>query len=185
MPIYHSDNHPAFAMAHAEDIRSLRQVPESGYPGYDQYIAPARYWGERLGIPEIYRTYEDVLGDRHAGFEDELFSIHKRRISEDERDRRILELYDLLIAAHQDLPHEIVITTDHVKAIVHGCVSQFCPEDIRFYIADKNLRSKQAWQGRKAEVQALAGGWHFEWCPGFHTLDAIENAILGNNFGHR
>jgi len=180
MPIYRSDDRPAFVVAHPGESRSLKLVPETGYPGYNEYVAPARYWGELLGVPEIYRTYEDVLGNRHAEIQDELFDIHKRAISEEERGCRVLDMYRELISAHPDLPHEIVLTTSQVSTIVHGCVSQFCPEDIRFYIADKHVRQKQAWQNRKAEVEFMAGGWHFEWCASFPTLDAIESAVLNN-----
>lgn len=180
MPASCSDDDPAFVAARLGEIRSLKLVPGSGYPGYNEYVAPARYWGELLGVHEIYRTYEDVLGDRHAEIQDELFDIHKRAISEEERECRILDRYHALVSAHPDLPHESVLTARQVSAIVHGCVSQFCPEDIRFYIADRHVRQKRAWQNRKAEVELITGGWHLEWCTSFSTLDAIENAVVNH-----
>ena len=178
MPALCSDENPALVAAHEDEIRSLKLVPESGYPGYDEYVAPARFWGERLDIADIYRTYEDILGDRHAEIQDELFDIHKRTISEEERESKVLDLYRKLVSAHPDLPHEIVQTTSHVSTVVYGCVSQFCPEDIRFYIADKRVRQSEAWQNRKAEVEVIAGGWHLEWCASLPTLHAIERAVV-------
>ena len=172
------EDHPAFALAHHSEIRSLRHVPDSGYPAYDAYVAPSRFWGEKLGLPAIYRDYGEVLGSGHADIQDELFDIHRRSISDEAREAEVLRLFSALAEAYPDLPSALALTAKDAASIVHGCVSQFCPEDIRFYLADKHIRQKQAWRDRKNEVERLAGGWHFEWCPSFATLDLIENRLI-------
>lgn len=164
-------------MAHPGEIRSLRHAPETGYPPYEAYVAPARFWGDLLGMPEIYRSYSDVIGDGHAGLQDELFDIHKRTVSDSEREKRVLDLYHSLVSAHTDLPHDIALTMSHVTTITYGCVSQFCPEDIRFYIQGKDVRRKRPWQDRKTDIERRLGGWHLEWCPSWNTLDLMGGFV--------
>lgn len=169
--------HPALAISLKGEIRSLRMVPESGYPGYGAYVSPSRYWGERLGIEGIYKTYDSVLGDRHEAIQDELFDLPKRLISEEARDARVFELYEALVDAYPKLPREVVLTARQAAAVAHGCVSQFCPDDIRFFITGQTERDKPRWRKRKAVVERLIGGWHLEWCPSYKTLDLIESAM--------
>jgi hypothetical protein len=179
-----AEDHPAFALAHADEISSLRQVPDTGYPPYDAYVAPSRFWGEKLGLPGIHRDYGEVLGDRHPDIQVALFDIHRRSVSDEAREAEVLRLFRDLAEACPDLPTDLALTAKDAASIVHGCVSQFSPEDIRFYLADNHIRQKQAWRDRKKEVERLVGGWHFEWCPSFATLDLIETRLteLGDEF---
>jgi hypothetical protein len=179
-----SCDHPAYVMAHPHESHSLRHVPESGYPGYGQYAAPSRFWGEKLGLREIHRSYSDVLGDDHAAIQEALFSVHTRTISDDDRDAEVLKLFERLTQAHPDLPRETVLTMKQVAGVVHGAVSQFSPADIAFFLDKRSPRQDNAWRERKLAVQRLTGGWSFDWIISHETLDLIEARLieLGDDF---
>jgi hypothetical protein len=184
MPKLRAEDHPAFVMAHPHEVPSLRYVPESGYPAYGQYNAPARFWGLKLGLPEIHRSYSDVLGDDHAAIQADLFSIHTRTISDDRRDAEVLSLFERLTQAHPDLPREAVLTMKQVAGVVHGAVSQFSPADIAFFIDKRSPRQNNGWRERKIAVQRLTGGWSFDWVISHETLDLVEARLieLGDDF---
>jgi hypothetical protein len=184
MPRMKSSNHPAYVMAHPHEPHSLRHVPESGYPGFGEYAAPSRFWGEKLGLSEIHRSYSDVLGDDHARIQSELFSIHTRTISDDSRDAEVLKLFERLTQAHPDLPREAGLTMKQATGVVHGAVSQFSPADIAFFLRQRSPRQDNAWRERKLAVQRLTGGWSFDWVISHETLDLVEARLieLGDDF---
>ncbi len=184
MPKMRPEDHPAFVMAHPHEVPSLRYVPESGYPPHGEYNAPSRFWGRKLGLPEIHRSYADVLGDDHAAIQAELFSIHTRTISDEHRDVEVLKLFERLTQAHPDLPCETVLTMKQVAGVVHGAVSQFSPADIAFFLNKRSPREDSAWRERKSAVQKLSGGWGFEWVISHETLDLVEARLieLGDDF---
>lgn len=184
MPKMSAEDHPAFVMAHPHEVPSLRYVPESGYPPHWEYCAPSRFWGQKLGLPEIYRSYSDVLGEDHAAIQARLFSIHTRTISDESRDAEVLALFERLTQAHPDLPRETVLTMKQVAGVVHGAVSQFSPADIAFFLNKRSPREDDAWRERKIAVQRLTGGWGFEWVISHITLDLIEARLieLGEDF---
>lgn len=184
MPRLQSKDHPAYVMAHPHETHSLRNVPESGYPGYGEYAAPSRFWGEKLGLPEIHRSYSDVLGDDHAVIQAELFAIHTRTMDAESRDAEVLALFERLTQAHPDLPRETVLTMKQVAGVVHGAVSQFSPADIVFFLNKRSPSEDTAWRERKSAVQKLTGGWGFEWVVSHETLDLIEARMLelGDDF---
>lgn len=184
MPKMRPEDHPAFVMAHPHEVPSLRYVPESGYPPHGEYNAPSRFWGRKLGLPEIHRSYSDVLGDNHAAIQAKLFSIHTRTISDEHRDIEVLKLFERLTEAHPDLPHESVLTMKQVAGVVHGSVSQFSPADIAFFLNKRSPREDSAWRERKSVVQKLSGGWGFEWVISYETLDLVETRLieLGDDF---
>lgn len=179
MPKLRAEDHPAFVMAHPHEVPSLRYVPESGYPPHREYCAPSRFWGRKLGLPEIHRSYSDVLGEDHAAIQAKLFSIHTRTIGEESRDVEVLALFDRLTQAYPDLPRETVLTMKQVAGVVHGAVSQFSPADIAFFLHKRSPRQDSAWRERKIAVQRLTGGWSFEWVISHTTLDLIEARLVG------
>jgi hypothetical protein len=179
-----SSDHPAYVMAHPHESHSLRHVPESGYPGYGQYTAPSRFWGEKLGLPEIHRSYSDVLGNDHAGIQTELFSIHTRTMSDDRRDAEVLEFFKMLTQVHPELPRKSILTMKQVAGVVHGAVSQFSPADIAFFLQKRSPKQDDAWHERKNAVQRQTAGWSFDWVISYATLDLVEARLieLGDDF---
>lgn len=184
MPKMRARDHPAFVMAHPHETPTLKYVPESGYAPYGEYNAPSRFWGLKLGLPEIHRSYSDVLGGDHAAIQARLFSIHTRTISDESRDAEVLALFERLTQAHPDLPRETVRTMKQVTGVVHGAVSQFSPTDIAFFLNKRPPREDDAWRERKVAVEELSGGWGFEWVVSHETLNIIEARLieLGEDF---
>ncbi len=184
MPKLRPEDHPAFAMAHPHEVPSLRLVPESGYASYGEYVAPSRFWGLKLGLPDIYDDYAEVFGSDHAEIQSDLFTIHTRRMDAESRDAEVLNICVRLKAARPALPFDIALTMKDAATIAHGAVSQFSADDIRFHLVKRSAREDQAWRARKLEVQRLSGGWHFEWMPSHATLDLIEARLveLGDDF---
>jgi hypothetical protein len=160
---------------------SLRKASWSGYPPYGRYVDPARFWGDKLGLPEIYETYSDVLGDDHAHVQAAYLS---RKKPGEHRDF-VEDLFDRLCSAHPALPAELATTESAMRHLVYGCVTKLCAQDIRFFLTKPPAGSDLSWRKRKASVEQRAGNWHFEWCPSDETLDRIEARIITLGPGHK
>jgi hypothetical protein len=158
---------------------SLRKMPSSGYPGYGKYVDPARFWGETLSLPEIYSDYADVLGDDHAKIQ----RLHLSKKRPGENWLFVQGLFEELAAAHPELPLDVANSEAAIRHVVYGCVSKFCADDIRFFLTKPPAGSDLSWRRRKLEVERRAGGWHFEWCASFETLDKIESRLMGIGSG--
>jgi hypothetical protein len=160
---------------------SLRKASWSGYPPYGRYVDPARFWGEKLDLPEIYETYSDVLGNDHAHVQ----AAYLSRKKPGEHRAVVEDLFASLCTAHPALPSELATTESAMRHVVYGCVTKLCAQDIRFFLTKPPAGSDLSWRKRKVLVEQLAGGWHFEWCPSDETLDRIEVRMISLGPGHR
>lgn len=160
---------------------SLRKAACSGYPPYGRYVDPARFWGDKLDLPEIYETYSGILGDDHAQIQTDYLS---RKKSGEHHDV-VEELFERLCCSHLTLPAELATTESARRHVVFGCVTKLCAQDIRFFLTKPPDGSDLSWRKRKTAVERIAGNWHFEWCPSYETLNRIEARVITLGRGYK
>jgi hypothetical protein len=141
------------------------------YPGAE-YFDPSRYWGEKLGLPALFFSYDNVFHGRHAEIE-----VATRRGD----DPLVVDrLHDDLVAAYPDIATIAAASAKERYAVVIGCSSKLVVADIRHYvanyvrIANRGMNDDEAW--RLLRVVRLLG-FALEWRISPETLGVLENHI--------
>lgn len=144
-----------------------------GYAGYGEYCDPSHYWGKRLGIPELFETYDKVLGNRHAEYQERI--SYARNNDADFRDK----LYDELIEAYPELK-SIPINDDRGKYhVVFGCISKFNYHDIHYFVTvPVQQRCYFGLTARREALQHAVGDYHFEWVLSAYSIELMEQKLF-------
>jgi hypothetical protein len=142
-----------------------------GYAAYGQYNDPSRYWGERLGIPELFETYEKVLGVRHA----ELQVLISRKFRNDENVNR---LYNELIEEYVQLSNIPLISEIDKYHVVFGCISKFNHHDINYFVTVPYNERRHDLIFREGQIKRNTGNFHFEWILSDYTIELMERKLL-------
>lgn len=158
-----------------DDFRSPRHDPDYGD---NDYIDPARYWGERLGIPGLYQTYKRVFQGLNKQIEMELRGWRES----DQRELLVAEVrsnYNRLVAKYPEIGEIGVTNFWEGWFVVMGCLSNFSPSDIAHFIETDRDPSVEDpnYDLRRLRIQERLG-YTLEWRMGAESL-----ALLENHFG--
>jgi hypothetical protein len=141
---------------------------DTNYP--KQYCDPSRYWGERLGIPELYCSYEEVLGDKHASMQEGLLNLGPKA-SASLTSRLYVRLCDYYPEiADIELSHSL-----SMWHVVFGCISKFTPSDIDFFVNDGRTRSLEE-ENRRLRISEVLG-YHLEWRLSPTSCDLMDSKL--------
>ena len=145
---------------------------DSKYPGYGEYCDPSRYWGERLDIPELFNSYEKVLGDRHAEYQNRIRTIRNGDI--DFRDT----LYDELVKEYPELLTISLVNSASKYHVVYGCISKFNVHDIHYFVTVPMELRGASHMARRDTLQAAVGYYHLEWVLSDYTMTLMEQKLI-------
>lgn len=151
----------------------------------DNYLAPTKYWSERLNLPEICHGYNLVFHDDHANAQKRILSI------KDEFGSNSVVLSDEVNRVYRNL-HESYSEIAAIKLrkeddryhVVLGCVSQFSPADIRHFLKVFGVpRNSYMENYRKFRIEAASGFKAFQWRMSPASFALVEERLGLKPFG--
>ncbi|NKJ07902.1 MULTISPECIES: hypothetical protein [unclassified Rhizobium] len=161
----------------ASRLRRLQKPPYDFDDGNDRYSDAARYWGERLSLPDLYETYDDIFQGRHAVVQKQLFDLAGSGSSVD--DACVPKLRTYLSALKEKYPviAEIKVSNKgQAWAVVLGCVSKYSPSDVRYFLGGTYSREAFKERLRLLRVQECIGHC-LEWRVGPESLAMLETHL--------
>lgn len=142
-----------------------------GYAGYGEYCDPSHYWGKRLGIPELFETYDKILGDRHAEYQT---LISRKFVGDENVDR----LYNELVEEYPQLRTVPLLNDIDKYHVVFGCISKFNHHDIYYFVTVQPNDRPEALMTRREALQHVVGDYHFEWVLSAYSIELMEQKLF-------
>ena len=145
--------------------------------GTDDYVDPSRYWGERLGIPGLFSTYDEVFGGCHPEAQKAIRAACLGSTPRDSRRFPVLNgFHESLCAFYPEIAELEAKSTWERWVVVNGCVSKFTAADIGYFIEVFGLARDPEESRRRMAIQEVLGH-HLEWRVGPRSLSLLEESL--------